>query len=109
MNQNDVSHETNITIDYEKLIDDNYHVKTAVEEFNSINLNDISNNYGKRSSDEMNIIKDKETVVEKHERENHDNFEDVTKDLDKGHIDTELMKQGSSLSPEINQDDPEYT
>ena len=109
LDQNDVSHETNTTIDYEKLIDDNYHVKTAVEEFNSINLNDISNNYGKRSSDEMNIIKDKETVVEKHERENHDNFEDVTKDLDKGHIDTELMKQGSSLSPEINQDDPEYT
>lgn len=56
----------------------------------------------------MTIIKDEETVVEKHERENHDNFEDVIKDLDKGHVNTELMKQGSSLSPNINKDEVEY-
>lgn len=103
----DVSYETNTGIDYNELINEHYHTKTAVEEFNSITLNNISNNYGKSSNVERETVEDKETVIEKHERENN-NIEDVTAELDKGRINTEKLKESGSLGPVIDGDDSSY-
>ena len=95
-------------IDLDKIIAESYRVKSAVEEFGSVDLNETLDSFKQMSGEDREAIEDEETIVEKHERENETNVEDVTKDLDKGRLDTESLKQGFSLSPEFDQDEPQY-
>lgn len=95
-------------IDLDKIIADSYRVKSAVEEFGSVDLNETLDSFKQLTGEDREAVEDEETIVEKHERENETNVEDVTKDLDKGRFDTESMRHGFSLSPDIEHDEPQY-
>lgn len=91
-------------IDLDKVVAESYHVKTAVEEFGSVNLDKALN----PSTDvDREIVEDKETVVEKHERENEANVVNAVDDFDSARISTEALKSGYSLSPDI-EDEVEF-
>lgn len=88
-------------INLDEIVAASYHAKTALEEFNSVNLDKTLNpNFDQNANVE--VIRNKETIVEKHERENDANFANVVDEFDSAKISTESMKSGSSLGPDID-------
>ena len=85
-------------IDLDKVVADSYHVKTAVEEFCSVDLNKTL---------DSSFVENTETIVEKHERENEANVVNAVDDFDSARISTEALKSGYSLSPDI-EDEVEF-